>query len=253
MDVQQQDEGRDNTQLTTPENSSHVHTAQPKATGRPQEMTGPASSEMLCAEHNLDHGDSSESLTDAVITNDDALLLPDHIPTISHRIEKEKSKLHNGSPSSVTNGSAVVCTPPSGRTKTRTATPQTCNGHTKSNGHRHRHAKHTPSTSNSQKSFKGDASQIQRVAGDDCCAHCILACLFCEVMSCCSVVAQCLACGLECDALCCCGEAASGGLCVCCGEDTCSALLNCGILEDCCQSSECLEICLECCSICFPT
>uniref|UniRef100_A0A672MNF9 Zgc:113363 n=1 Tax=Sinocyclocheilus grahami TaxID=75366 RepID=A0A672MNF9_SINGR len=86
----------------------------------------------------------------------------------------------------------------------------------------------------------------------DCCAHCILACLFCEVLSWCSAVAQCLACGLECDALCCCGEAATGGL-ACCAEDTCSALLDCGILEDCCQSSDCLEICLECCSICFPT
>ncbi|KAA0714362.1 hypothetical protein E1301_Tti019958 [Triplophysa tibetana] len=168
MDVQQQDEGRDNTQhrVTTPENSSHVHTAQPKATGKPQEMTGPASSKMLCAERNLDHRESSESLTEAAITNDDALLLPDHIPTISHRIEKEKSNLPNGSPSSVTNGSAVVCTPPSGRTKIRTATSQTCNGHARSNGHRQRHAKLTPSTSNSRKSFKGDASQIQRVAGD---------------------------------------------------------------------------------------
>lgn len=79
----------------------------------------------------------------------------------------------------------------------------------------------------------------------------ISSCLFCEVLSWCSAVAQCLACGLECDALCCCGEAAGGGL-ACCAEDSCSALLDCGILEDCCQSSDCLEICLECCSICFP-
>lgn len=85
----------------------------------------------------------------------------------------------------------------------------------------------------------------------DCCVHCVLACLFCELLPMCSAVAQCLACGMECDTLCCCGEAC-GGL-ACCSGDPCSALLDCAILEDCCQSSECLEICLECCSICFPT
>ena len=84
----------------------------------------------------------------------------------------------------------------------------------------------------------------------DCCVHCVLACLFCELTSLCSAFAQCLTCGPGCEALCCCGEAATGGL--ACSEDACSALLDCGILEDCCQSSDCLEICLECCSICFP-
>nr|XP_046200745.1 LOW QUALITY PROTEIN: myoD family inhibitor [Oncorhynchus gorbuscha] len=109
---------------------------------------------------------------------------------------------------------------------------------------------HLPSTTRSQNSLKADATQIKEIAGDDCCVHCVLACLFCEVLSLCSVLAQCLACGEGCEVLCCCGEGAAGGL--ACGEDACSALLNCGILEDCCESSDCLEICLECCSICFP-
>ncbi|XP_051963953.1 myoD family inhibitor-like [Xyrauchen texanus] len=252
VDVQQRDAGQDGDLDKIQENCVHVHTTQPKATGKPKDVT-----EIVCTDSIQDHSGSSESLTDAVITSEDALLLPDHIPTLSHKIEKinEKPSLSNGSrPGVVTNGSAVICTPPassSGGRAPNITTPKKCNGHAMCHGHRHPQKKRPSSTSKSQQSFKGDASQIQRVAGDDCCVHCILACLFCEVLSLCSVVAQCLACGLECDTLCCCGEAATGGL-VCCTEDTCSALLDCGILEDCCQSSDCLEICLECCSICFP-
>uniref|UniRef100_A0A8C9TTZ0 Zgc:113363 n=1 Tax=Scleropages formosus TaxID=113540 RepID=A0A8C9TTZ0_SCLFO len=84
----------------------------------------------------------------------------------------------------------------------------------------------------------------------DCCVHCVLACLFCELLSLCSVLMQCLACGQGCETLCCCGGGATGG--VACGENSCTAALDCGMLEDCCESSDCLEICLECCSICFP-
>lgn len=106
MEVQHQDEGRDSTRnkVTALEDSARVRTAQPQAAGKPQDITGEkaahlllknhaimsrlfaCSTEMLCAD--LDLGDSSESLTDAVVTGDDALLLPDHIPTISQRIEK---------------------------------------------------------------------------------------------------------------------------------------------------------------------
>ncbi|XP_043103922.1 myoD family inhibitor isoform X2 [Puntigrus tetrazona] len=246
MDVQLQDGRQGSVPDKVVPQENHVHTTQPQAARKP-DVTGPISAEIAGR-------GSNESLTDAVTTNDDALLLPDHIPTISRKIEKVKPSLPNGSSPPV-KGSAIVHAPPassSGGSTPRPKTQQKCNGHAKCNRHKHPHRKHTPSTSTSQQSFKGDASQIQRVAGDDCCAHCILACLFCEVLSWCSAVAQCLACGLECDVLCCCGEAATGGL-ACCAEDTCSALLDCGILEDCCQSSDCLEICLECCSICFPT
>ncbi|XP_062397367.1 myoD family inhibitor isoform X3 [Sardina pilchardus] len=154
----------------------------------------------------------------------------------------------------VANGVPPICSPPAASVtpvRPGAASPQKCNGH--SHHHHHPHKKRLPSTTKSQQSFKTNAAQIQEVAGDDCCVHCVLACLFCELASLCSVCAQCLTCGglACCEALGCCGEAATGGL-ACCGEDACSALLDCGILEDCCQSSDCLEICLECCAICFP-
>ena len=74
----------------------------------------------------------------------------------------------------------------------------------------------------------------------------------------CSAVGECLACGVGgagcCNAAagcCSCMEAAAGE--AACTEEACQAVLDCGILEDCCGSSDCLEICLECCSICFPS
>lgn len=73
-----------------------------------------------------------------------------------------KPSLPNGSSPPI-NGSAIIRTPPassSGGSTPRPTTQQKCNGH------KHPHRKHTPSTSMSQQSFKGDASQIQRVAGD---------------------------------------------------------------------------------------
>ncbi|XP_053145565.1 myoD family inhibitor domain-containing protein-like [Hemicordylus capensis] len=110
-------------------------------------------------------------------------------------------------------------------------------------------------TNRSKKSCKSTASQIQEVAGDDRCAHCALACLFCEFMSLCSLALDCGGCGGCLEVCCrgdggeslaesCCGEAGPGN-CPCCG-------LGCGMLQDCCSSSDCLEICLECCSLCFP-
>ncbi|PWA19984.1 hypothetical protein CCH79_00019918 [Gambusia affinis] len=84
-----------------------------------------------------------------------------------------------------------------------------------------------------------------------CCVHCLLACLFCELLSMCSALGECLTCGVGgascCDgaACCCCVEAA--------GEAACQAVLDCGMLENCCASSDCLEVCLECCAIVFPS
>ncbi|XP_061477641.1 myoD family inhibitor domain-containing protein-like [Rhineura floridana] len=106
-------------------------------------------------------------------------------------------------------------------------------------------------TNSSKKSCKSTASQIQEVAGDDCCAHCALACLFCEFMSLCSLALDCGGC-LE---ACCSGEGGESLAETCCGEaggGNCPCGLGCGMLQDCCGSSDCLEICLECCSICFP-
>ncbi|KAI5610496.1 hypothetical protein C0J50_5319 [Silurus asotus] len=212
------------------------------------QQSDPGSANLPCA-NGTGYGGSNDSLTDIVITNEDALLLPDHVPVMVHQLDKETPNPLNGfsPPDTVSNKPRPVCTPPAPSTGQRA----TDSAHMpKSNGHNNPHKK-LPSTSKSQQTLKTSATQIQEAAGDDCCVHCILACLFCELLPMCSAMAQCLACGTECDALCCCGEAC-GGL-ACCSGDPCTALMDCAIMEDCCQSSDCLEICLECCSICYPT
>ncbi|XP_026567402.1 myoD family inhibitor domain-containing protein-like [Pseudonaja textilis] len=109
-------------------------------------------------------------------------------------------------------------------------------------------------TTSSKKSCKSTASQIQEVAGDDSCTLCALACLFCEFMTVCSLLLECGACR-GCLEACCSGEGGEPLSEGCCGEaggGNCPCGLGCGMLQDCCGSSDCLEICLECCSICFP-
>uniref|UniRef100_A0A4W3J0Q3 MyoD family inhibitor n=1 Tax=Callorhinchus milii TaxID=7868 RepID=A0A4W3J0Q3_CALMI len=83
-----------------------------------------------------------------------------------------------------------------------------------------------------------------------CCVHCILACLFCEFLTLCGLVLDCATCG-SCgsDASCCC---------LCCGSEECAACelpcdLDCGIVDACCESADCLEICMECCGLCFSS
>ncbi|XP_010899272.1 myoD family inhibitor [Esox lucius] len=203
--------------------------------------------------------DFSDSQTDHTSTNDVSRLLPDHVPDNPYKLNRgvHESSMDvpvtsspKMSPITLANGPSPVCTPPpvssnqKGWSPLQAPPPPACqHGHPNQKQRMH-------STTKCQNSLKADATQIKEIAGDDCCVHCVLACLFCQMQSLCSVLAQCLACGEGCEALCCCGEGASGGL--LCGEGACSVLLDCGILEDCCESSDCLEICLECCSICFP-
>ncbi|XP_064200907.1 myoD family inhibitor domain-containing protein isoform X3 [Anguilla rostrata] len=83
---------------------------------------------------------------------------------------------------------------------------------------------------------------------EDCCVHCILACLFCEFLTLCNMVVAQASCGVCSPEACCC----------CCGDDlgddcNCPCDMDCGIMDACCESSDCLEICMECCGICFPT
>uniref|UniRef100_A0A3P9GYJ8 MyoD family inhibitor domain containing n=1 Tax=Oryzias latipes TaxID=8090 RepID=A0A3P9GYJ8_ORYLA len=84
---------------------------------------------------------------------------------------------------------------------------------------------------------------------EDCCVHCILACLFCEFLTLCNIVvaqASCGACTSEACCCCCCNDDL--------GDDCNSPCdMDCGIMDACCESSDCLEICMECCGICFPT
>ncbi|KAL0962700.1 hypothetical protein UPYG_G00344210 [Umbra pygmaea] len=93
-------------------------------------------------------------------------------------------------------------------------------------------------------------SQKPDTLPDDCCVHCILACLFCEFLTLCNMVVAQASCGTCTSEACCC----------CCGADdlgddcNCSCVdMDCGIMDACCESSDCLEICMECCGICFPT
>ncbi|XP_034447505.1 myoD family inhibitor domain-containing protein [Hippoglossus hippoglossus] len=191
---------------------------------------------------------SDDSLTGSSSTNDISRLLAPH-PITAPRKQKGVDN------SSVSPGPVRAPPPPS----------STYNRHSCSLDHHHHRHHHHQSTSQkrlsstkSHASLKSDAAHIREVAGDDCCVHCLLACLFCETLSMCFAVGECLACGVG-GAGCC--NAADGCCCCCvevageaaCTEDACQAVLDCGILEDCCGSSECMEICLECCSICFPS
>ncbi|MFT7805520.1 myoD family inhibitor domain-containing protein-like [Arapaima gigas] len=84
---------------------------------------------------------------------------------------------------------------------------------------------------------------------DDCCVHCILACLFCQFLSMCNLLLV----QLSCDH-CFPGPRACCHCCYCCAEDqgedgSCACDPECGVME----SSDFLEICMECCGICFPS
>ncbi|KPP78144.1 myoD family inhibitor domain-containing protein-like [Scleropages formosus] len=105
------------------------------------------------------------------------------------------------------------------------------------------------SSHNSRKSKVSSTGSNKASSPEDCCVHCILACLFCEFLSLCNmVVAQASCGGCSPEACCCC----------CCADDlgddcNCPCDMDCGIMDACCESSDCLEICMECCGICFPT
>ncbi|KAM4678634.1 myoD family inhibitor domain-containing protein isoform 2-T7 [Discoglossus pictus] len=91
-------------------------------------------------------------------------------------------------------------------------------------------------------------SQKPGSSPEDCCVHCILACLFCEFITLCNIVLGQASCGICTSETCCC----------CCGEEmgddcNCPCDMDCGIMDACCESSDCLEICMECCGICFPS
>ncbi|KAG8439792.1 hypothetical protein GDO86_005818 [Hymenochirus boettgeri] len=105
------------------------------------------------------------------------------------------------------------------------------------------------SSDGSKKSKMSSAySQKPTSTPEDCCVHCILACLFCEFLTLCNIVLGQASCGICTSEACCC----------CCGEEmgddcNCPCDMDCGIMDACCESSDCLEICMECCGICFPS
>ncbi|XP_063073430.1 myoD family inhibitor domain-containing protein isoform X2 [Engraulis encrasicolus] len=105
--------------------------------------------------------------------------------------------------------------------------------------------------SDSSRKSKGSSTGSHKPGSspEDCCVHCILACLFCEFLTLCNMVVAQASCGTCTSEACCC---------CCCADDlgddcNCPCDMDCGIMDACCESSDCLEICMECCGICFPT
>lgn len=106
-------------------------------------------------------------------------------------------------------------------------------------------------TGRKSKGSTRSTSQVPLQAQEDCCVHCILSCLFCEFLTLCNIVLDCATCGScssEDSCLCCC----------CCGSGECADCdlpcdLDCGIVDACCESADCLEICMECCGLCFSS
>ncbi|KAM6924432.1 uncharacterized protein FYW49_004674 [Xenentodon cancila] len=255
MDITSHIKAPDNTEGSTniDYNQSECILNQPKANGMPpNRCRGEAPT--LLSDRLEDPENSDESLTDSSSTNDISRLLP------AFRKQKGESPLTSCVMSSLclpvgTSSSEPppVCTPPSSTCPSLPPSQSST-----SSKHHHQSTNHKRLSSiKSQASFKTDAAHIKEVAGDDCCVHCLLACLFCELLSMCSALGECLACGVGvagcCDTsavCCCCVEAAGDAVCT---EEACQAALDCGILEDCCCSADCMEICLECCSICFPS
>ncbi|XP_041051933.1 myoD family inhibitor isoform X1 [Carcharodon carcharias] len=101
----------------------------------------------------------------------------------------------------------------------------------------------------SKSSSRSTASQIPSDAEEDCCVHCILACLFCQFLTLCNLVLDCATCGTC---------TSDSSCCFCCGSEECAPCdlpcdLDCGIVDACCESADCLEICMECCGLCFSS
>ncbi|XP_028652510.1 myoD family inhibitor isoform X1 [Erpetoichthys calabaricus] len=106
------------------------------------------------------------------------------------------------------------------------------------------------SSKKSKGSSKSTNSQIPAEVEGDCCVHCILACLFCEFLSLCNIMLDCATCG-SC-------TSSDSCFCCCCASEECGDCdmpcdMDCGIIDACCESADCLEICMECCGLCFSS
>ncbi|XP_043932690.1 myoD family inhibitor [Protopterus annectens] len=171
----------------------------------------------------LGNAEVPEAATDVLLTSDKG--------HVSGQIDMRHTAV-NGTPSHV-----IQCPPTSQTSHKKLQSNPSINSH---------------SSKKSRSSSKSVASQIPADAHEDCCVHCILACLFCEFLTLCNIVLDCATCGT------CASDDTCGLCCCCCATGECGGCalpcdLDCGLVDACCESADCLEICMECCGLCFSS
>ncbi|XP_051031665.1 myoD family inhibitor domain-containing protein [Phodopus roborovskii] len=170
--------------------------------------------------------------------------LPQLQTTTQEPIKEETGKIKNGEHTCLSNGNGI---------HHGAKHAPTDNHRTSASGSQKMHRKIQSSLSvnndiNKKSKVNAVFSQKSVSSPEDCCVHCILACLFCEFLTLCNIVLGQASCGICSSEACCC----------CCGDEmgddcNCPCDMDCGIMDACCESSDCLEICMECCGICFPS
>ncbi|KAM5255362.1 myoD family inhibitor domain-containing protein [Ctenodactylus gundi] len=195
------------------------------------------------------HGESKDRImwgepSDGELITSQPQRLPQLQPSAQEPGEEEAGKMHNGGRPSLSNWNGIHH-----GAKHASADNHRLSAPVAQKMHRKIHSSLSVNNDSSKKT-KVNAVFSQKAASspEDCCVHCILACLFCEFLTLCNIVLGQASCGVCTSEACCC----------CCGDDVgedcnCPCDMDCGIMDACCESSDCLEICMECCGICFPS